>query len=156
MKKKNMKVKTLNKYHIKTPMHLWFMGLFFILVYSIGMYDYFMVRGHNVDYLNSLNIGEAVITYFTDYPKVFLILWTINIFSGLIAPILLLFRSKWAVWGGLIAIISKLCLDVLTFAFRNRWNVFGPWLSLIDITILLITCGFFFYCKALAKRGLLK
>jgi len=156
MENKNMEVKTSIEYRIKAPWHLWFLGLFFILICSIGMYDYFMVLGHNVDYLNSLNLGEAVISYFTDYPIVFLIFWTINVFSGLISSILLLFRSKWAVWGGLVATISMLCLDVLTFAFRNRWNVFGPWLSLIDITILLMTCGFFFYCRALAKRGVLK
>lgn len=155
MKNQTMEGKTSTE-DIKTPWHLWFMGTFFILVYSIGVYDYFMVHGNNIDYLNSLNVRGDLIAYFTDYPLVFSVLWTINVFSGPIAAWLLLFRTKWAVWGGLVATIAMLCLDILTFAFRNRWGVFGPLTSLIDITILLMTSGFFFYCRTLAKRGVLK
>ena len=156
MKKKNIEGKTSTEHGIKTPWHLWFIGVFFFLVYAIGIYDYFMVHGNNIDYLNSLNVKGDIIAYFRDYPLVFSVLWTINVFGGSIAAVLLLIRTKWAVWAGLFATMSKLCLDILTFAFMNRWGVFGPLTSLIDIMILLMTFGFLFYCRALAKRGVLK
>jgi len=155
MKNKNeMKASTEDR--VETPWHLWLIVVLFVLIYSIGVYDYLMVHTNNMDYLNSLNVKGDVIAYFTDYPLVFSFFWTLNILGGLIAAVLLIFRNKWAVWGVLIATISKLCLDILTFAFWNRWGVFGPLTSLIDITILLMTSGFFFYCRALLKQGVLK
>ena len=153
---KNIEVKPTTECRIKAPWHLWLMGFFFIVIYANGVYDYFMMLGHNSNYYNSKNYGEAVVTYFTNYPIVLLFFYTTNIFCGLITPILLLFRTRWAVWGAFISAISMLCLDLLTYAFRNRWIVLGPWVSLFDIALLLMTCGLFFYCRALAKRGVLK
>ncbi len=147
---------TTTEVRIETPWHLWFIGVLFLLIYSIGVYDFLMVHINNMDYLNSLNVKGDVIAYFTDYPLVFSVFWTINILGGLIAVVLLMFRNKWAVWVVLIATISKLCLDILTFAFLDRWDVFGPLTSLIDVTILLMTSGLFFYCWTLLKRGVLK
>lgn len=141
---------------IKTPWHLWVMGLFFIFIYANGVYDYFMMLGHNVDYYNSKHYGEAVVEYFTNYPIGLLILYTTNIFCGLISPILIMLRTRWAVQVSFASAVSMLLLEVLTFAFRNRFNIFGPWISLFDIALLLMTCGLLFYCRALAKIGVLK
>ncbi|ADZ20651.1 membrane protein [Clostridium acetobutylicum EA 2018] len=151
-----MKVKTSTEQHIKIPWHLWLIGLLFVFIYANGVYDYFMMLGHNVDYYNSKHYGEAVVAYFTNYPIVFLILYTTNIFCGLICPILLLFRIQWAMWIGFASAVSMFFLEVLTFAFRNRWDVFGPFISIFDITLLIITWGLFFYCRKLTKRGVLK
>lgn len=156
MKEKNMGIKILTKDRIKALWHLWLIGSFFIFIYANGIYDYFMMLGHNASYYNSKHYGEAVVKYFTNYPIVFLVFYTTNIFCGLIAPILLLFRTRWTVLVSFVSAISMLCLEVLTFTFRNRWNILGPWVSLFDIALLLITIGFFFYCKALRKRGVLK
>ena len=142
--------------NIKIPWHLWLMGFFFIFIYANGVYDYFMMLGLNVDYYNSKHYGEAVVAYFTNYPIGLLILYTVNIFCGLLSPILLLFRTRLAMWVAFISAVSMLFLEVLTFSFRNRWNVLGPWVSLFDITLLLMTWGLFFYCRALAKKGVLK
>ncbi len=155
MKNKNeMKASTEDR--VETPWHLWLIVVLFVLIYSIGVYDFLMVHTNNMDYLNSLNVKGDVIAYFTGYPLVFSVFWTINILGGLIAAFLLMLRNKWAVWAALIATISKFCLDILTFAFLNRWDVFGPLTSLIDVTILLMTSGLFFYCRVLLKRGVLK
>lgn len=141
---------------VKTPWHLWIIGLIFTFIYSNGVYDYFMMLGHNVEYYNSKNYGDAVVEYFRNYPIVPLILWTVNIFGGLIAGILLFFRTNWAMWLSLISSISMLLLEIITFAFMNRWNVLGTFISLFDIGLLIITWLFFFYCKFLAREKVLK
>jgi hypothetical protein len=151
-----MQLKTSIEYRTKTPWHLWLIGFLFIFIYANGVYDYFMMLGHDANYYNSKNYGENVVEYFTDYPFVFLVFYTINIFGGLIAPILLLFRTRWAAFMALVSAVSMLFLEVLTFAFRDRWNVLGAWVSLFDIALLLLTGGFYFYCRTLAKRDVLK
>lgn len=41
-------------------------------------------------------------------------------------------------------------------AFMDRWNILGPWISLFDIGILILTFGLFFYCRVMTRRGVLK
>lgn len=156
MQKKIIEVKTSTEHYVKTPWHLWVLGLFFTFIFANGVYDYFMMLGHNVDYYNSKHYGEAVAAYFTNYPIVCLVFWTLNVFSGLISSILLLFKTRWAMRGALVSAVSMICLDILTYTFRNRWSVFGTGISTFDIALLLMVCVFFFYCRALAKRGVLK
>lgn len=136
--------------------HIWLVALFFLFIYANGIYDYFMMLGQNVDYYNAKGYGELVYEYFTDYPIGPLFLWTINVVTGLLAPILLLLRTKWAMRVGLISFISMLGLQGCTFFFMNRWEVFGPWISIFDLTLLVLTFLFFYYCRWLVKLGKLR
>ena len=140
----------------KVPKHLWLISLFFLFIYSIGIYDFFMVLGHNEAYYNSNNFGPAVVEYFTDYPLIPLFFWATNLLSGFIAPILLLFRSKWALKAAFVSAISIIILQLITFTFMNRWNVLGPWISMFDIVILILTVLFYFYCKKISTKILLR
>ncbi|MEC2072446.1 hypothetical protein [Alkalihalophilus marmarensis] len=156
MKNKRRKGKSVTVHRNKVPWHIWLVGLLFLFIYGYGIFDYFMMLGLNSAYYDSNNFGPAVYEYFSNYPVVPLIFWTINVFSGLIASILLLFRTRWAMWVALISAVSMLCLQVLTFSFMNRWNVLGPWISLFDIALLILTSSLFYYCRRLLKRGILQ
>lgn len=140
----------------RAPWHLWFIGLFFIFIYANGIYDYFMMLGHDPAYYRAKGYGQAVFEYFTDYPAIPLILWTLNIFFGLIAPLLLICRSRWALQASLISALSILGLELITFSFMDRWHVLGPGISLFDIGILVATFGLFFYCRLMKKQGVLR
>lgn len=109
-----------------SPWHLWLVGFFFVFIYAYGAYDYFLMLGHNESYYNSKGFGDAVVVYFTDYPIIHLVFWTANIFSGLLAPFLLLLRSRWAVQVSLISAVSILCLEGVTFTLlQTNEQVWG-------------------------------
>ena len=133
-KEKNKEKSSIEK-HIKTPWHIWLIGLIFVLIYVIGIYDYFMMLGHNIDYYAYKNYGQAVVEYFTDYPILCLLFWIINVLGGFIAAILLLFRIRWAVYGAFAFAISMLCLDIITFTFRNRWKVLWDFIRNEDLSL---------------------
>ena len=139
----------------KAPCHLWFIAIFFIFIYANGVYDYFMMLGHNMDYYNAKGYGEAVVQYFTDYPITFLLLYTTNVFTGLIAPILLLLKKKIAITFALVSAISDTLLLILTFLFRNRLNVLGMTIAFFDIGIAIITFGLYFYCNKMKRKDIL-
>lgn len=61
--------------------------------------------------------------------------------GGLAAPVLLLLHSRRATRMALVSLVAQACLDVLTFAFRNRWDVFGPRSAGFDLGVLLLTLG---------------
>jgi hypothetical protein len=71
------------------------------------------------------------IAYFTDFPIVPAMFWTV-------------------------ALIAQLCVDVVTFAFMDRWQILGPRLALFDGGILLLTLGLLLYCRAMFARGVLR
>ena len=139
----------------KTPWHIWFVGIFFFLLNFIGAYDYLMTMSHNITYFTSQNYNPAQILYFSNYPILPLIFWTIGIISALAASVLLLFRSRWAVISAIVAVISQIFLDIITFGFMNRWNTFGASRSYFDILILLIMTLFWLYCRREYKKNIL-
>lgn len=140
----------------KPPWHLWVIGLFFVLLNGAGAYDYVMTRRHDPVYFASQNYDETQIVYFTDYPIVPAVFWTIAVWGALIASTLLLLRSRWATPVAFVALIAQLCLFVVTFAFMDRFQILGPRLALFDCVILLLTVGLLLYCRAMSRRGILR
>lgn len=141
--------------HPATPWHLWMVGLLLLLVNGIGAYDYVQTRRHNVGYFEYQGYGPAQIQYFSDYPVVPLVFWTVNIVSGLAAVVFLLLRSRWAVATAAAATISRMCLQVVTFGFMDRWNILGARLGATDIGVLVLTAVLWWYCLVMRRRSVL-
>src|SRR5690554_1172441 len=112
-----------------------------------------MMLGHNADYYSAKGYGEAVYEYFTNYPLVPLLFWVVNISTGLLAPILLLARTRWATVAALISVVSMLFLQIFSFSLMNRWEVLGPWISLFDLTLLVMTVFFVLLLQADGETG---
>jgi hypothetical protein len=115
-----------------------------------------MTHRHDAAYFASQDYDDPQIAYFTDYPLVPDVFWTIAVWGALAAAILLLFRSRWAVQVVLVALIFQVCLDVVTFAFMDRWQILGTRLALFDGGVLLLTVGLAFYCRAMSARDVLR
>ncbi len=107
-------------------------------------------------YFESQGYDDAQIAYFTDYPLVPDVFWTIAVWGALCAAVLLLLRSRWAVPVVFVALISQVCLNVVTFAFMDRWQILGTRLALFDGGVLLLTVGLLFYGRAMATRDVLR
>ncbi|ASR33762.1 hypothetical protein BAY61_00800 [Prauserella marina] len=139
----------------KTPWHLWAAGIAMLALYLAGARDYLSLLEPNVDYIHSQGWGDDAIAYFTDYPLVIKIIWTINVVAGLIAPVLLFFRSRLAVAVALTAISAQVVLMLITFAFLDRWAALGAFTNLWDVGIALLTLAFWWYCRTMLKRSVL-
>lgn len=138
------------------PWHLWIVGLFFVLLNGAGAYDQVMTLRRDADYFRSQNYDATKIAYFTDCPLLPAVFWTIAVWGALAASIWLLLRIRWATPAAAIALMSQLCLDLVTFGYMDRWRVFGPWQSLFDGGILLLTAGLVLYCRRMSTRDVLR
>lgn len=134
------------------PWHVWLMILIVGFIYAMGIYDFFMMLSHNEHYYASHNYGQAVVEYFTAYPLYFMVFWIVNLLAGMLAPITLIFNVKWAKQLALSSSVADLILLLLTFTFKNRLEVLGAGVAAFDIFILLITFGFYLYCREMDKR----
>ncbi|BAC12874.1 hypothetical conserved protein [Oceanobacillus iheyensis HTE831] len=83
-------------------------------------------------------------------------LWTINIICGMLSSILLLFRTRLVVWIAFISAVSMFLLAAIGFIFMKRWEALGTFVSLFDIGLLILTWTFYFYCRHLKKKRILK
>lgn len=140
------------KKNVRYSWHLFLIVALFLFLYGIAVYDYIMTVSHNRGYFEYLRYNQAVIDYFTDYPLVLLIFWTINVFGGIATLLLMLMRKEIAFYFSAATFVSMFLLDVITFAFRNRWNVIGAKASVIDTLMLILTLGLCIYNYFLFKK----
>ncbi|MDL2234003.1 hypothetical protein LJC63_10575 [Ruminococcaceae bacterium OttesenSCG-928-L11] len=136
----------------KHPWHLWLIVLLVAFMYGMGIYDMPMMLSHNGDYYASHGYGQAVAEYFTNYPVYLLALWLVNLLSGFLSPLILIFNARTAKYVALTSSIADAALLLFTFAFRNRLTVLGTSIAVFDIFILFMTIGFYLYCRMIEKR----
>lgn len=133
----------------------WFIvivSLFMLFMYSMGIYDFFMMLSHNPQYYASHNYGSAVYDYFTEYPVYFLIFWLGNLVCGFLSPLLLIFDKKVAKPLAAASVISDVILIIFTSIFRNRIAVLGQNVFMFDIFIVFITLLLYIYCCYIFRK----
>ena len=139
--------------NIRYSWHLLLIVALFLFLYGIAVYDYIMTVSHNTGYFEYLRYNQTVIDYFTNYPLVLLILWTINVLGGMVTLLLMLMRKETAFYFSTATFVSMFLLDLITFGFRNRWHVIGGRASATDIFMLILTLGLCVYNYFLFKKS---
>lgn len=139
--------------NVRYSWHLLLIVALFLFLYGIAVYDYIMTVSHNQGYFEYLRYDQTVIDYFTNYPLVLLIFWTINVFGGMVTLLLMLMKKEMAFYFSAAAFVSMFLLDFITFGFRNRWNVIGAKASATDIFMLILTLGLCIYNYFLFKKS---
>lgn len=122
-------------------------AVFVIFMYAMGIYDFFMMLGHDNAYYASHSYGQNVMDYFTNYPIVFLVFWMTNLVCGILSPVMYMFKKKICVKLAFISFLADTFLIVLTCIFRNRIGVLGWNIFAFDLFILLMTFCFGILCK---------
>lgn len=136
------------------PWHLWLVAIAMFALYIGGARDYHLILAGDTEYIQE-QFGSGGITYFADYPSMLRVVWTINILGGLIAPVLLVARNRWALSTAAAVTAAQVMLLAMTFAFLDRWAMLGAATSWFDIGIGVVTALFAGYCWVMQRRGLL-
>ncbi|MBL8080867.1 MAG: hypothetical protein JNM55_23040 [Anaerolineales bacterium] len=139
--------------NVRYSWHLLLIVAAFLFLYGIAVYDYIMTVRHDAGYFKYLDYDQAVIDYFTNYPLMLLVLWTVNVFGGIVTLALMLLGSEIAFYFSAVTFASMALLDLFTFGFRDRWNVIGARASAVDLLMLALTLGLCVYNYFLFKRS---
>ena len=112
--------------HVRTPVHLWIVGILSLLWSGFGCYDYLMTRLHNADYLKSAMPGvdpAAALAWVEDMPLYAQVGWGLGVWLALLGAVLLLLRNRWAVFAYGLSFIgarwSEAKLIALAYAFEQ-------------------------------------
>ena len=143
----------------RTPWHLWAVGGISLLWNCIGALDYAMSMLHNRTYLEAATKGMGVtadqmITYIDSFPAWSNVFWGLGTWGALAGSVLLLLRSRYAVWAyG----ISLLGLAVTTAYHASTpkpdWADQGVGLTL---AIWSIATFLLIYAVSMKNKGVLK
>ena len=144
----------------RTPAHLWIVGVLATLWNAFGAYDYLMTRMRNTDYLAQMMPEvdpNAMLAWVDAFPVWAQFGWGLGEWAGLAGGILLLLRSRWAVWAlGLSLIGALLGLGYQIAMAPPMPGAEGPMFTVMPYVIILVALALVLYARAMEKRGLLR
>ena len=138
----------------KTPWHLWVIGGVSLLWNAGGVSSYLMTE---LDMLAGMDFPPEQLTYFTSFPAWAVATWALGVWGCFIGSLLLLFRSRLAVWSFAVSISGLLgttYYERVVAVVPESMQTTGQ--TLFALAIWVITIALFVYARAMAARGILR
>ncbi len=145
---------------VRTPVHLWIVGVLATLWNGFGCFDYFMTRTRGAAYIESMMPtidGEAMMAYIDGFPIWVSFFWGLGVWAGLAGSILLLLRHRLAVpvllaslVGAIVGIVYQIVNPVGIAEIAMGVNAVMPYI------IIAVALGLFVYARAMRIKGVLR
>lgn len=145
----------------RTPVHLWIVGILSLLWNCFGAYDYTMTKTQGAKYIATTMPGvdaNAALAWINGMPMYAQVGWAVGVWLALLGSILLLIRSRWAVWSfGLSLVGAILSLGYqIALAPPMPGATASPMMKMMPVVILVIAVALFLYAWAMEKKGVLR
>ena len=139
---------------MRTPWHLWVVGIVSLLWNAFGAFDYLMTRTGAEWYV--ANLTPEQVAHLNAYPLWVDIAWPLGVWGALLGSIGLLLRKGWAVWMFGISLIGLLFSTIYNFVLTDGAAAMGGTLIVImNIVIWAIAILLLVYANAMRNRGVL-
>ena len=145
---------------MRTPTHLWIVGILSLLWNCFGGYDYLMTKMRNMDYLAGMTPPgvdvNTLLAYVDGMPLYAQFGWGLGVWSALIGSVLLLMRNRYAVWAFVLSLVGM----ALSFGYM----FIGPpmpgseeagMMKYMPLLIVILGLAQFAYARAVERKGLL-
>ena len=84
----------MNSMTVKTPWHLWAVGMLSLLWNGFGAYDFIMTSTQGETYMRSMKFSQEMIDYYMAMPDWMWVPWILGVWGAVIGSILLLLRLR--------------------------------------------------------------
>jgi hypothetical protein len=139
----------------RTPVHLWIVGVVSLLWNAFGCYDYLMTNLKNAAYLAQMTPDQNA--YMNSLPSWLTAFWALGVWGGLLGSVLLLMRSRYAVWafalsfiGAVVGLGYQIAIVQMPASMKQGFMGFIPWFIILFAAFLL------WYAWSAEKKGLLR
>ena len=139
---------------IKTPWHLWVVGVVSLLWNAMGAMDHVMTMSKNEEYMSAFTPEQ--LEYFYGFPGWLIVCWTVAVWGGVLGSLALLFRSHFAVpifWASLVTMVAT---TIHNFLLTNGYEIMGTFGAIFSAVIFTIAVLLLVYARAMRKRGVLR
>jgi hypothetical protein len=136
------------------PIHLWIVGILALLWSAFGCYDYWMTETANAAYLSKM--PADMISYMNGLPKWTIGMWALGVWGGLLGSILLLARSRFALWAFALSFIGAVFgLGYQMFMTKQPASMTAGGMAVIPWVIILICAFLLWYSWNAEKKGII-
>lgn len=145
----------------RAPLHLWIVGILSFLWNCFGAYDYLMTRTRGAEYIATTMPGvdaNAAMAWIDAMPLYAQIGWGLGVWLALLGSVLLLVRSRWAVWSfglSLAGAVASIGYQ-LALAPPMPGATGGAASKVMPIVILGVALALLLYARAMEKKGVLR
>jgi hypothetical protein len=141
---------------MKTPWHLWVIGVVTLLFNGGGAFDYVMTQTRNPAYMAQFT--DAELAYFYGFPAWVQGSWAIAVWGAVLGSVLLLLRRHWAVVAFAASFVAMVITMIHNFAIAEvkMQEVVGPEAIWFSAVIVLVTVAVFLYARSMRTRGVLR
>ncbi|MGV9009870.1 hypothetical protein [Brevundimonas sp.] len=146
----------MNDMTVRTPWHLWVVGVLAVLWNSIGAFDYVMTMYGGMDYLRQAGMSDAFVAAFERMPMWMSVAWPVAVWSAVLGSVLLLLRSRWAFVSFVVSLIVYIANLVHNYGMSELGSLGGT-VGLVIASIITISLIFLiWYSRMMTKRGVLR
>jgi hypothetical protein len=141
---------------IKTPWHLWLVGVVAVLFNAIGVFDFVMSMTQGEAYLTGAGMTPAQIEHYQQMPAWMTLDWAVGVFGALAGAVLILLRNKLA-WPVLaVSLAAFLLMQVHTYILTDGGKIMGQSMAITSAVIAGLLAFFIWYAWWMTRRGVLR
>lgn len=141
---------------VKTPWHVWLVGVFALLFNTIGVVDFVMNLIQGPAYLASAGMTPEQIAHYQQMPGWMFVVWAVGVFGAFGASVLLLMRRRQAFPVFVVSLVAFLVSLLYTYVLTKGGEVMGTQMTVTSAVIAVLLLLFSAYARAMTRRGLLR
>jgi uncharacterized membrane protein YphA (DoxX/SURF4 family) len=139
---------------VRTPFHLWLVGVVSLLWNAVGALDYFMTQTRNEGYMASFSPEQ--LEYFYGFPVWATSAWALAVWSAVLGSVLLLARRALAVAVFFVSFVAMV-VSTLHTSLSGGWGLMGGVGPVVfSGAIFIIGLLLWRYAAAMRRRGVLR
>jgi len=138
----------------KPPVWFWIVAVIFVVWNLIGASNYLMAAMATPESLAAQNYTDKQIEFLLDVPKLYLSVFALAVWSGLLASFLFIFRRRWAVPVFLFSLIFVLLSFTFDFVGGTFTVLGNAYLFIMIVVLVLAIIEVFFSRMAKNKEWL--
>ncbi len=149
-------VTTMAEMRIKTPWHLWVVGVSAVLFNAIGAFDYVMNLVQGAGYLASAGMTPAQIAHYQEMPIWMRVVWAVGVWGAMLGSVLTLLRNKLAFTIFAVSLAAFLVSLIYTYVLTGGGEIMGGQMAITNVVITVLLLFFMWYSWLMTKRSVLR
>lgn len=141
---------------VRTPWHLWVVGVVAILFNAIGVVDHSMTLAQGDAYMSSAGMTPQQIAHYHQMPTWMRVDWAIGVWSALIGSVLILLRRRLAFPIFVLSLAAYLISLLYTYVLSHAGDMMGQRIAITSAVITAFLLFFIWYSRLMARRGVLR
>lgn len=141
---------------MKTPWHLWVIGVVALLWTSGGAFDYVMTVTKNPSYMWQFTPEQ--LDFFYGFPTWVMFCWALAVWAAILGAVLLLLRSGHAVLAFAMSLFGLVGNMVYLFALSETsyLEIVGPGALWFSLAIAVVAILLYLYARQMRQAGVLR